>query len=109
MEEKKEKKESADHTSNNHENKPGEPVTGNKKPRFNAVWLYVLIGMTLVSIYLFDSGQQPQEIDWIYFKNELLLKGEVQKIVVVNKKDVEIYIKPEFLNQPKHQKLATKG
>ena len=39
----------------------------------------------------------------------MLLKGEVEKIVVVNNKDVEIYIKPEFLNQPKHQKLASKG
>jgi cell division protease FtsH len=65
--------------------------------------------MTLVSIYLFDSGQKVKEIDWIYFKNELLLKGEVQKIVVVNNKDVEIYLKPEFLGQPKHKDLAPKG
>ncbi|MBN1413499.1 MAG: ATP-dependent zinc metalloprotease FtsH [Bacteroidales bacterium] len=108
MEETKENKESNNNNSNNKENKSGDSFLGNKKPKFNAVWLYVLIGMTLVSIYLFDSGQQPQEIDWYYFKNELLLKGEVQKIVVVNNKDVEIFIKPEFLDQPKHQKLASK-
>ena len=110
MEETKDNKENNNNnTPRNKESKPGDLFNGNKKPRFNAVWLYVLIGMTLVSIYLFDSGRQIQEIEWTYFKNELLLKGEVQKIVVVNNKDVEIYIKPEFLNQPKHQKLAPKG
>jgi ATP-dependent metalloprotease FtsH len=109
MEETKDNKETANNTSKNKESKPGDLFNGSKKPRFNAVWLYVLIGMTLVSIYLFDSGKQIQEIDWIYFKNELLLKGEVQKVVVVNNKDVEIYIKPEFLSQPKHQKIASKG
>ncbi|MBN2273448.1 MAG: ATP-dependent zinc metalloprotease FtsH [Bacteroidales bacterium] len=109
MEETNEKKESVNNTENNRERKTDNSFTGNKKPKFNAVWLYVLIGMTLVSIYLFDSGQQPPEIDWYFFKNELLLKGEVQKVVVVNNKDVEIYIKPEYLNQPKHQKLTSKG
>ena len=110
MEETKDNKENNNNnTPRNKESKPGDLFNGNKKPRFNAVWLYVLKGMTLVSIYLFDSGRQIQEIEWTYFKNELLLKGEVQKIVVVNNKDVEIYIKPEFLNQPKHQKLAPKG
>ncbi len=108
MEETNDKKESVNNNSNNKENKPGDPFSGNKRPRFNAVWLYVLIGMSLVSIYLFDSGQQPQEIDWYTFKNEMLLTGEVQKVVVVNNKDVEIYIKPEFLDQPKYQKLASK-
>ncbi|MBP1669605.1 MAG: cell division protein FtsH [Bacteroidetes bacterium] len=109
MEETQDNKETTNNTSKNKDSKPGDLFNGSKKPRFNAVWLYVLIGMTLVSIYLFDSSKQIPEIDWVYFKNELLLKGEVEKIVVVNNKEVEIYIKPEFLNQPKHQKLASKG
>jgi AFG3 family protein len=109
MEETKDNKENTNNTSKNKESKHGDLFNGGKRPRFNAVWLYVLIGMTLVSIYLFDAGKQIPEIDWVTFKNDLLLKGEVQKIVVVNNKDVEIYIKPEFLNQPKHQKLASKG
>jgi AFG3 family protein len=109
MEETKDKNESVDYNSNKKENKPDNSSGGGKRPKFNTLWLYVLIGMTLVSIYLFDSGQKPQEIEWNYFKNELLLKNEVQKIVVVNKKDVEIYIKPEFLDQPEHKNLSKKG
>ncbi len=96
-------------TKNNTENRPDDPFSQNKRPKFNSLWLYILIGITLVSIYLFDSGQRPPEIDWTFFRNELLLKGEVQKIEVVNNKDVEIYIKPEFLNQPKHQKINSRG
>ncbi len=96
-------------TRNNNENRPDDPFSPNKRPKFNSLWLYILIGITLVSIYLFDSGQKPPEIDWTFFRNELLLKGEVQKIEVINNKDVEIYIKPEFLNQPKHQKINSRG
>lgn len=96
-------------TKNNNENRPDDPFSQNRRPKFNSLWLYILIGITLVSIYLFDSGQKPPEIDWTFFRNELLLKGEVEKIEVVNNKDVEIYIKPEFLNQPKHQKINSRG
>ena len=109
MEETQDNKETANNTSKNKDSKPRNLFNGGKKPRFNAVWLYVLIGMTLVSIYLFDSNKQIQEIDWVKFKNEMLLKGQVEKIEVVNNKVVEIYIKPEFLDKPQHQKLASKG
>jgi cell division protease FtsH len=96
-------------TRNNNGNRPDDPFSPNKRPKFNSLWLYILIGITIVSIYLFDSGQKPPEIDWTFFRNELLLKGEVEKIEVINNKDVEIYIKPEFLNQPKHQKINNRG
>ncbi len=110
MEDNKDKKlQEENEIKNNNENRPDDPFSQNKRPKFNSLWLYILIGITLVSLYLFDSGQKPPEIDWTFFRNELLLKGEVQKIEVINNKDVEIYIKPEFLNQPKHQKINSRG
>ncbi len=89
-------------------NKPNN-LLGGKKPRFNAVWLYGLIGVAIILIYLFDSGQGPVPIDWKFFRNELLLTKEIERIQVVNEQNAEIYIKPEFLNQPKHQKYFGKG
>jgi cell division protease FtsH len=94
---------------NNNGTKPPGNLLGNKKPRFNAMWIYALIGVAIVLIYLFDSGQGPVAIDWKFFQNELLLKKEIQKIQVVNEQRAEIYIKEEFLNQPKHQKNFSKG
>jgi AFG3 family protein len=89
-------------------NKPNN-LLGGKKPRFNAIWLYGLIGVAIILIYLFDSGQGPVPIDWKFFRNELLLTKEIEKIQVVNEQNAEIYIKPEFLNEPKHQKYFGKG
>jgi cell division protease FtsH len=82
---------------------------GNKKPRFNVMWIYVIIGIVIVLIYFFDSGQGPVAVEWKFFQNELLLKKEIQKIQVVNEQRAEIYIKPEFLDQPKHKKNFSKG
>jgi cell division protease FtsH len=90
-------------------NGQGNQPTGNKKPRFNAVWLYATIGIAILLIYFYDSGQGPVPIDWRFFQNELLLKKEVKKILVVNEQRADIYIKEEFLKQPKHQKNFSKG
>ncbi|MBN1790554.1 MAG: ATP-dependent zinc metalloprotease FtsH [Bacteroidales bacterium] len=109
MEENNEIKQKPEGEKNNNGTKPPGNLLGNKKPRFNAMWIYALIGVAIILIYFFDSGQGPVPIDWRFFQNELLLKKEIQKIQVVNEQHAEIYIKPEFLDQPKHQKNFTKG
>jgi cell division protease FtsH len=101
-------KETKEEEKSNSGSKPNNPLMG-KKPRFNAMWIYALIGVAIILIYLFDSGQGPVPIDWKYFRNELLLTREVEKIQVVNEQNAEIYIKPAFLNQPKHEKNFGKG
>ena len=106
MEENKEVKNRKEEDNNG--TKPNN-LLGNKKPRFNAMWVYGLIGVAIILIYLFDSGQGPVPIEWKFFRNELLLTKEIQKIQIVNEQNAEIYIKPEFLNQPKHQKNFSKG
>ena len=110
MEDKKDlkQKEEEKQNNNNGSKQPGN-LLGNKKPRFNAMWIYALIGISIILIYLFDSGQGPVPIDWKFFQNELLLKGEIDKIEVVNQEYAQIYIKPEKLEQPKHQKNFSKG
>jgi ATP-dependent metalloprotease FtsH len=108
MEENKESIQKPEGEKNNSGSKlPG--MLGNKKPKFNALWIYVLIVAAIILIYLFDSGQGPVSIDWKFFQNELLLKNEIAKIQVVNEQFAEIYIKPEMLDQPKHQKNFSKG
>jgi len=111
MEENKDlnQKAEGENNNNNGKHKPSGNLMGNKKPRFNAIWIYAIIGIAIILIYLFDSGQGPVPVDWKFFKDELLLKKEIQKILVVNEQHANIYIKTEFLNQPKHQKNFTKG
>jgi cell division protease FtsH len=109
MEENKDVKQNSEGEKNNNGTKPSGNLLGNKKPRFNAMWIYAMIGVAIILIYFFDSGQGPVSIDWKFFQNELLLKKEIQKIQVVNEQYAEIYIKPELLDQPKHQKNFSKG
>ncbi len=114
MEENKEIKQKPEEEKSNNGGNPangGNKPAPNKsnKPRFNALWIYAFIGIFIVFIYLFDSGSGPAAVDWKFFQNELLLKGEVDKIKVVNEQYAEIYIKQDKLNQPKHQKNLNKG
>ncbi|HJZ41124.1 MAG TPA: ATP-dependent zinc metalloprotease FtsH [Bacteroidales bacterium] len=109
MEDQKGVKGKKEEDKNNNGSKIPNNLMGNKRPRFNAMWIYGIIGIAIILIYLFDSGQGPTPVDWKYFQNELLLKKEIQKIQVVNEQTAEIFIKPELLDQPRHQKNFTKG
>lgn len=104
MEEKKDKQKEEEKNNNNQNGSKPSGTPGGKKPKFNAMWIYALIGVSIILIYLFDSGQGPVSINWKFFQNELLLKNEIEKIQVVNEQYAQIYIKEEKLNQPKHQK-----
>jgi AFG3 family protein len=109
MEENKEVKGKKEEEKNTGGTKPPNNLLGGKKPRFNAIWIYALIGVAIILIYFFDNGQGPTVIDWKFFRNELLLKGEVEKIQIVNEQNADIFIKEQYLNEPKHQKNASKG
>jgi cell division protease FtsH len=110
MEENKEQKQKPEEEKNNNNNgsKSNGNMMGTKKPRFNAMWIYAIIGISIMVIFFFDSGQGPVPIDWKFFQNELLLKSEIDKIKVINEQYAEIYIKKDKLDQPKHQKNLSK-
>ncbi len=108
MEENNESKQKPEGDKENNGSKTPGNLLGNKKPKFNALWIYILIAAAILLIYFFDSGQGPVPIDWKFFRNELLLKKEIKEIKVVNEQYVEIYVKEEVLEQPKHQKNLSK-
>ncbi len=81
----------------------------NKKPKFNVFWIYGLIGIAFASMFFLEKGKKPVETNWKVFKNEFLLKNEVEKIVIVNKRFVEIYIIPDKLTPPKHSRVLNRG
>ncbi|MBN1142866.1 MAG: ATP-dependent zinc metalloprotease FtsH [Bacteroidales bacterium] len=108
MEENNDSKQKSEGNKENNGSKTPGNLLGNKKPKFNALWIYILIAAAILLIYFFDSGQGPVPIDWKFFRNELLLQKEVKEIKVVNEQYVEIYVKEEMLEQPKHQKNLSK-
>ncbi len=88
---------------------PGNNNPNNKKNKLNSFLVPIIIGVALLSMLLVNSGRNPIETNWREFKNEMLLKHEVEKIVIVNQSFAEIYIKPDKLNSPKHAEVLNRG
>ncbi len=76
----------------------------NKGNGFGSYWIYGLIALFLIgiNIYSFQSiNNEP--IQWSSVK-EILDKGDVEKLEVINKEDAYIYIKADSLKLDRHKK-----
>lgn len=70
---------------------------------FNPYWIYVVIAVILIGQLLFSFSSGLPEIEsWYEFKTEMLVPGDVEKIVVIRSESAaHIYIKDEALkNKP---------
>jgi AFG3 family protein len=83
-------------------NKPGGP----NKPKFNSYWIIGIILLAMIGIQFLSSGNNLKEMDTNRFF-QVLQKGDVEKIVIVNKEKVEIYIKPERLSDPAYEDVSS--
>ena len=70
------------------------------KVKFNFYWIYGILGVVLFGLYLNNMGAAPKELGWGDLK-EMLVNQEIEKILLVNKEQAEIYIKKEKLGLPK--------
>ncbi|WP_126244542.1 ATP-dependent zinc metalloprotease FtsH [Chitinophaga rhizosphaerae] len=79
-----------------------------KGPKFNIYWVYAFIGIALLAMnFVLPISSQPKELSGFKeFQQKLLRTGDVDKLVVVNKALVEVYIKKERLNQPQYSEVA---
>ena len=80
-----------------------------KKPAFNFYWIYAIIAVILISINLFNWDGGVREITQQEFTTEMLKQNQVEKLQIVNKEIVRIYIKQESLSEPAHDKLDDKS
>jgi cell division protease FtsH len=85
------------------------PNLNRNKKKFNAYWIYGIILIVFIIMQFFNTGRQPVKTDWKRFKNDMLLPQDVARLVIVNEKTLEIYIKDDKLASPKYKDLADKG
>ena len=72
------------------------PMSNANKPsqfKFNPIYIYGILLLIFLAIQFYGSGGRPVETNWREVKNTMLKNGDVDKIVVVNKTDAEIYLK----------------
>ena len=80
-----------------------------KKGKFNFYWIYAIMFFIIFIIYFtgFDDG--AKKTDWPQLK-EMLASDDIEKIIVVNKDKVEIYIKEDILkNDSKYEDVRPSG
>ncbi|MFS2190156.1 ATP-dependent zinc metalloprotease FtsH [Mucilaginibacter sp. Mucisp84] len=65
------------------------------KPTFSWAWVYVIILLYLI-LSPFLSGDNVKEITWQQFSKDMLSRKAVEKLEVINKEHVNVYIKSSF-------------
>jgi cell division protease FtsH len=79
------------------------------RPKFNVYWIYGIIGLAIIGTYFMNLGGGVEEITRQRFEKEMLQSYDVQKIIIVNKERVEVYIKPDKLASGKYKDQEGKG
>lgn len=87
--------------------KPGGNKPGGNKPKINTYWIIGIVLLALIAMQFMGNTGGMVETDSNSFF-EMLNDGDVEKIVVVNKEKVEIYIKPERLDDAKYSEVKGK-
>ena len=75
---------------------------GNKNkmnmPRPSMLWIYGLVAVFIIGWYLIEGdGSEPVQSDWTSV-SEMVQKGEVEQIEVVNQKLAKVYLKKEAVS-----------
>ncbi len=82
----------------------GKPGRGNNpKPRFNVYWIYAIIAIAIIGTWILRMGNGAEEITRRQFETDMLAAHDVEKIVIVNKEKVEVYIKEDRLTSGKYK------
>jgi len=79
------------------------------KPKFNVYWIYGIIGLAIIGTYFLRMGDGAEEITRRQFESEMLASRDVDKIIIVNKEKVEVYIKEDRLESGKYKDTKSKS
>ncbi|MDQ3072500.1 MAG: ATP-dependent zinc metalloprotease FtsH [Bacteroidota bacterium] len=92
-------------------NSPQPEKSGDKKPKFNLYWLYLVLAVIILATYLVPRG--GPEVIQINKVEELLAAEEVSKIeYILNQERFEVYLSAETIkeiNTGVEQKISTTG
>ena len=96
----------AENTNNNQgpEKKPDKNV----KPHFNTNWIFAVLAVSLIAFSLFNNGKAVQPTTTGEIK-EMIKNHDIDKLVIVNKDQAEIYLTKQALESGRYPKLPKPG
>ena len=84
--------------------KDGTSGSGGGSPRFNPYWIYGILGIILLVVFIGPSvmGGGMEKKDLNFFKEQSLDANDVEKVVILNDKRAEVYLKEDVLTNEKY-------
>lgn len=76
------------------------------KPKFNSYWIIGVILLVMIGLQFISAGSGLKEIDSNRFF-QVLKNGDIEKLVIVNKEKVEVYIRAERLTDAAYEDIRT--
>jgi ATP-dependent metalloprotease FtsH len=96
-------------TDNTNDNQAPEKKSDKSlKPRFNTNWIFAVLAVSLILFSLFNNGKSVQQTTKTEIMN-MIASRDIDKIIVVNKEQAEIYLKKEALESGRYPKLPKPG
>src|SRR5664280_1495355 len=80
----------------------------NLKPRFNTNWIFAVLAVSLILFTLFNNGKtsQPTTISEV---RDMIKNHDIERVIIANKDQAEIYLKKEALESGRYPKLPKPG
>lgn len=70
------------------------------RPKFSIYWVYAIIALAFIGLHLFYSVGSPVVTNFQKVKNQMLQKGDVEKIVIVsNDRRADVYLKKDKIKE----------
>ncbi|MBM3405671.1 MAG: ATP-dependent zinc metalloprotease FtsH, partial [Bacteroidetes bacterium] len=77
---------------------PGNRIPKKGRPKISFYWIYGLLAVIFIVFQFYNFSGEVKEVSWNRLE-ELLVKQDVDKIIVINKEKAEIYIKKEVIEK----------
>jgi ATP-dependent metalloprotease FtsH len=85
--------------------KPAGKGPDKNKPKFNFYWVYAAIFLFFIGIQLFSGmNSGAKDITWPQMKT-MLENREIEKIVVINKEEAQVYLTQDALNKSSNKEV----
>jgi len=90
--------------------KENKKIDPNKKPKFSAYWIYAVIIVGFLVLNFMNGGNignAPKTTPSDF--NDFLSNGEVERVVIINRRKAKVYLTQEAKSQEKHLKNRGKS
>ncbi|WP_316770097.1 ATP-dependent zinc metalloprotease FtsH [Pedobacter frigiditerrae] len=91
---------------------PNIPKKPQKGSKFNIFWVYAAIIVALIAAQVLFSTDSVKNVDYKVFESEMLLKGNVKRILSYKSDDIvisEVFIKDDKQEDPAYKKYKSKS